>query len=103
MSNPVQKIGYQGFGSFHSDNVEELIRQDEASYRPPPCPFPNPLDQPLPLPAFGADMRSQFLIDFSKWTFINHGAFGAVLRPVMESAELWRRHCEAQPLRFLDR
>jgi hypothetical protein len=103
MINTVKKTGYQGFGSFHSDNVEELIHKEEDHYSPPPCPFQDPMENISSLPAFGAPMRSQFLIDFTKWSFVNHGAFGAVLRPVLESAELWRRHCEAQPLRFLDR
>lgn len=39
----------------------------------------------------------------SRWTFINHGAFGGVLRCAALEAEAWRRRCEAQPLLFLDR
>jgi hypothetical protein len=31
------------------------------------------------------------------------GAFGGVCRPAAEEADAWRRHCESQPLRFLDR
>ncbi|WIA22809.1 hypothetical protein OEZ86_009760 [Tetradesmus obliquus] len=52
---------------------------------------------------FGDAAKGQFLIDFSSWTFINHGAFGGVAEPVYRCAELWRRHCELQPLRFIDR
>lgn len=39
----------------------------------------------------------------SRWTFINHGAFGGALRCATLEAEAWRRRCEAQPLLFLDR
>lgn len=104
----MDKAGYKGFGSFHSDNVEELVRQDAAAYRPPPQPLPDPCAAPdhqqqLSALEFGSAMRSQFLIDFDRWTFINHGAFGGVLRPVLEASERWRRHAEAQPLCFLDR
>ncbi|KAL4426688.1 hypothetical protein ABPG77_004744 [Micractinium sp. CCAP 211/92] len=54
-------------------------------------------------PAFGASCRSLFSIDFDRWIFINHGAFGGVLRCAALEAEAWRRRCEAQPLLFLDR
>jgi hypothetical protein len=141
-----------GFGSFHSGDVEVLIRQPDGEYAAPPPPF----DPPLPLllsfgggaaassaaaaasapssaaagapsiseaasasaaPAaaaaaaaahlaaqpFGAAARGQFLIDFDRWTFVNHGAFGGTLAAVADDAERWRRHCERQPLLFLDR
>jgi hypothetical protein len=32
----VAMAGYVGFGSFHSDNIEVLLRQDPESYVPPP-------------------------------------------------------------------
>lgn len=97
----VPKWGYSGFGSFHSDNVQELITQDASIYEPPLLPFPAPT---LPRqPQFGTAIRSQFMIDFDDWTFLNHGAFGGVLRPVYDAADALRRHCEKQPLLFLDR
>lgn len=43
-----------------------------------------------------------FLLDAS-WTFINHGAFGATLRPMLSVRNSWSERMEAQPLRFLDR
>lgn len=97
---PVARTGYTGFGSFHSDNVEEMVA--DAAWRPPP----NPCEQgvaALAGTAFGAAMRARFLIDFDSWTFINHGAFGAPLACAQAEAEAWRRRCEAQPLLFLDR
>jgi hypothetical protein len=45
----VKKTGYTGFGSFHSDDVEILVRQDAATYRPPALPFPNPAEQQEPV------------------------------------------------------
>lgn len=104
----VDKTGYTGFGSFHSDDVEVLIRQDTAQYIPPALPFPDPADQhSLTQPSagtaqatgrnesskqesnssssrgsssWGLGARQQFLIDFNRWTFINHGAFGGTSR-----------------------
>lgn len=129
----VDRTGYQGFGSFHSEDVEVLVRQDSATYKVPALPFPDPLRAPTgadSAPAFastgtssspassgsssngsrshasscfGDAVKGQFLIDFRSWTFINHGAFGGVAGPAYRCAELWRRHCEQQPLRFIDR
>lgn len=42
-------------------------------------------------------------MDDSKITFINHGAFGAVLRPALEVAQKWRDYCEKEPVSFIDR
>ena len=39
----------------------------------------------------------------SSFTFLNHGAFGAALRPLQDEAQAWRARLEAQPLRFYDR
>ena len=97
---PVARTGYQNFGSFHSDNVEEMVA--DAGWRPPP----NPCEQSVAALAgapLGAAMRPHFLIDFDRWTFLNHGAFGAPFSCAQAEAEAWRRRCEAQPLLFLDR
>jgi hypothetical protein len=102
----IQRKGYLGFGSFHSDNIESLLEQDASSYKPPPLPFDDPAsDTALRLTCtdFGAAARRCFRIDFSSWTFINHGAFGAPSAAAMAAAEQWRERCEAQPLRFIDR
>jgi len=37
------------------------------------------------------------------FTFLNHGAFGATMTPVLEEACRWRLFCEQQPLSFFDR
>jgi selenocysteine lyase/cysteine desulfurase len=103
-------------GSFHSEDIEALIRIPEASYSPPELPF-----YPITMAdthfsarqaqlladaastSFGHEMRERhFLLDPS-WTFVNHGAFGGVVRSAFEEAEQWRRYCESQPLRFFDR
>ena len=53
---------------------------------------------------YGVDIRRSGLFGLeNKWTFLNHGAFGATLVPLLEEAEMWRRRCESQPLRFYDR
>ena len=107
MAHPQTQValkGYQGFGSFHSDNVEELIAIPGEQYAPPAR-----LEEELKLfdttaapPSFGPAMRAQFFID-PEWTFINHGAFGAVCRVAMRASRLWSDHAESQPLRFIDR
>ncbi|KAG2497474.1 hypothetical protein HYH03_004628 [Edaphochlamys debaryana] len=102
----VARTGYQNFGSFFTDNVEDMIAVPRESYVPPERPFAlnsaSSLEHAATLP-FGEPCRELFMIDFKNWTFINHGAFGGVCRPAHEEANQWREHCEAQPLRFLDR
>jgi isopenicillin-N epimerase len=102
-----EPAGYVGFGSFFGDNVEELIAAPEACYAPPPLPFAvddlfEELERAPPLQLGGA-ARSQFLLDLQRWTFVNHGAFGAAARIPFEVAQRWRLHCEAQPLVHIDR
>lgn len=94
--------GYQGFGSFHSDNVEELIRAPADGYVPPPRPVALHFDAAAPPPAFGLPLRQHFLLDWS-WTFLNHGAFGSPVRPSVQEARAWADYAERQPLRFIDR
>jgi hypothetical protein len=100
------RTGYQGFGSWHTEDVEVLIRQNDAEYIPPAPLFPDPAGlaaASCPASSFGIMARRHFLIDFQHWTFINHGAFGAVCAPAYQAAEQWRRECESQPLKFIDR
>ena len=117
----VERTGYLGFGSFHSDNVEELIKLSEEEYQAPPIPpavcqpefsdydamltlLLKPLQQSQSNNLFGSALLSRgvFLLD-RKWTFLNHGAFGAACLPALRAAELWRRYAETQPLLCFDR
>ncbi len=99
----VARTGYQNFGSFFTESVEDMIAIPADQYVPPERPFAMPdlgVDENTPL---GEACRPLFLIDFERWTFINHGAFGGVCRAAHNEANLWRDYCESQPLRFLDR
>ena len=97
--------GYKGFGSFHSDNVEELLRIPADAYIVPP--LPEDVCAPaMPAAAdieFGRAFAKHYFLDLSRWTFVNHGAFGASLRLAIEAANAWRAHAEVQPLLFYDR
>lgn len=110
-SDHVKPTGYLGFGSFHSDNVEELVAIPAAVYVSPP--LPKGLTDSALLEAsstgdctspgtFGRALQSSFFLD-PEWTFVNHGAFGAVCKPAMHAAYAWSQYCERQPLRFIDR
>lgn len=103
------------FGSFQNDDVEELIRlsrEDFDDY------YTNLVSQETELlkkeeaekelfgttpPALGLDMRCHYGLDLKRWTFLNHGAFGAPSLPVLKSAAAWRICAESQPLRYCDR
>lgn len=90
----MQQPGYKGFGSFHSDNVQQLLEADDHF---PQLPF-----DVSSLPEASPSHAATFLLD-TCWTFINHGAFGAPFAHAQAVANLWRQHAEAQPLRFMDR
>ena len=102
--------GYKSIGSFHSESVEVLATLPDDEYVPPNLPFeacPS-LHQTKPMPlkgnASGAyDYGRDFYIDRTEWIFLNHGAFGGALKVGHLRAESWRKHLEAQPLRFFDR
>ncbi|GAX74265.1 hypothetical protein CEUSTIGMA_g1714.t1 [Chlamydomonas eustigma] len=102
----LKRTGYQNFGSFFTESVEVLISKAVSKdYTPPLKPFQTHdilagLCDSQPL---GKGARELFLIDFTKWTFLNHGAFGGVCKPAHVEATRWRLHCETQPLTFLDR
>ncbi len=101
--------GYKSMGSFHSDNVEILIRQDDCSYEKPRLPdvikskYDDIMRKAYPTkPSFGNDSKSLFMLE-SEYTFINHGAFGLTLRVAHDFCNAWREYAETQPLRYFDR
>jgi isopenicillin-N epimerase len=49
---------------------------------------------------FGKEVRSQWLLD-PNCIFLNHGAFGATPKVVLEAQNAWRQYMESQPLRFM--
>ncbi|XP_022108998.1 probable L-cysteine desulfhydrase, chloroplastic isoform X2 [Acanthaster planci] len=96
------------FGSFHSSNVEELISVSEVDYVPPELPadlpnFTNYRADPTSLPSFGLEMKKRHFLLEEECTFLNHGAFGAVLKEALTASQKWQIHIERQPLRFFDR
>jgi len=103
--------GYKGFGSFHSDNVEEMIRLPAEAWTAPTVPETVATTIEAELVGGGggtvacgsAAMAAQFHLDLASWTFVNHGAFGATCRVALQTAQAWQVHCERQPLRFIDR
>ncbi|KAL7533782.1 hypothetical protein ACHAXR_005444 [Thalassiosira sp. AJA248-18] len=106
--------GYKSFGSFHSDNVEELIRIPKEQYIPPELPFDTDTieDGPNITPSKSSSepfansheyIRSYSHLDREQWTFLNHGAFGLALDVGLQRAHSWRISLESQPLRHFDR
>lgn len=89
--------GYQSIGSFHSDNLADLMAQSDEEYVPPSLPFEENLN------VKERDSESDFLLDLNRFTFLNHGAFGSVLSTGYDRAAAWRRYTEQQPLRYFDR
>ena len=81
--------GYRGFGSFHSENVEEMIELAcQPSWAAPEVPpavaaaFVRHDDPVL----YGAPMRQADFLLSSAWTFLNHGAFGSPCRASYDAA-----------------
>jgi len=111
---------YKGFGSFHSDNVEDLIAIPDALYKAPdnlPA-FGRAFDDELTkraaelgrpftydeaLQVLGRSLRNTHYGLDPTWTFVNHGAFGGALKHGMAVKRRFEDLMEAQPLAFVDR
>lgn len=83
--------GYESIGSFHSENIQDLMSRSVEDYVPPDLPFEPILSS------------NDFMVDRTNWSFLNHGAFGGALYCGYARAQQWRAHLEEQPLRFFDR
>ncbi|KAK1735147.1 L-cysteine desulfhydrase-related protein [Skeletonema marinoi] len=102
--------GYKSIGSFHSDNVEELMRLSDEDYIAPELPFekgsvkiPNRSPVAAPFANSGRFSDSYSHLDRSQWSFLNHGAFGLATDVGLSRAHSWRMCLESQPLRYFDR
>lgn len=106
----------QGFGSFHSEDIELLIRTPQISIPQRLLCIRNEsmeeFDRNLAL------LNSRFNLNDNRdramcfrnlfsltqeYTFLNHGAFGGALSVLSAESNKWRIECEKQPLRFFDR
>ncbi|XP_052087446.1 uncharacterized protein LOC127724505 [Mytilus californianus] len=93
------------FGSFHASNVQGTISLSEEEYSPPKIPIDLPpfKDTENDKFEFGKKCKKSHFYLEEDCTFINHGAFGGVLKEAMETAQKWQIYTERQPLRFFDR
>jgi isopenicillin-N epimerase len=90
-------MSYKAFGSFFSDNVQHMLENKVIRAS-------RPIHSSIPIcEELGDPAKSLFLVDFQRFVFLNHGAFGATLKFLMDEAQEWRVYCEKQPLRFIDR
>ena len=110
-ASTTSKEGYQSIGSFHSENPEELIRLPDSEYMAPELPFSTESEespkhfQPSSTPFVDANyfQKAYPHLDRSRWTFLNHGAFGLALSNGLKRATAWQKFLETQPLRYFDR
>jgi len=108
--------GYKSIGSFHSDNIEDLIRIPNDQYTPLELPF-NTSKEYNSLSPKSSSSKHSSTIPFSNthlynkqytnldrtFAFLNHGAFGLALDVGLQRASSWRQFLEEQPLRYFDR
>ncbi|CAK8671851.1 unnamed protein product [Clavelina lepadiformis] len=95
------------FGTFQSSNIEEQLKATELpDYVPPNFPvyLPNFVKyKDLEDFPFGKIIKQRhFLLD-EDWTFLNHGAFGSMLKESLSTQQLLEDYVERQPVRFIDR
>lgn len=105
----INAAGYRSIGSFHNDNLAEMLALPDDMYQAPPLPFDlEPQQQQeaaasIATTSISNNFQNDFSLDLRSWTFLNHGAFGAALRVGQDRAALWRLYAETQPLRYHDR
>lgn len=102
----------KGFGSFHvNQDIEDEIRFSDKDYLGIPEVSSNLYSTSYELSKkyindsfrFGKRCKiASFILD-TEWTFINHGAFGASLYPLLQESTSWRHVCDSQPLLYFDR
>lgn len=97
----------EGFGSFHSKDIEDLIRAPPNSFEIPDeydeISGKTDLEHISLQTGFGMHLKSTLFCIDHEWTFLNHGAFGCTTAPLLRESHRWRNLCETQPLRFFDR
>ena len=95
------------FGSFHSSNIEEIIRADDSVYKTPEHIVKFELSQYSLYDmtvCFGSkELKKSLFFLTDEFNYMNHGAFGLSFKPVMQYTNEWRNYAESQPLRFYDR
>ena len=96
--------GSKMFGSFFTESVQSLIAREPWTDPPLPSSVNSVRDAVSRSElTCGSDARPHFLLDLNEFTFVNHGAFGATMRNVLQEVRCWQEYCELQPLRFMDR
>ena len=96
------------FGSFHSSNIEEQLKSAQSKdYAPPSSPIliPNFTNYQADVKSvrFGSKFKEAHFFLEDSFTFLNHGAFGSVLKEAMTTAQDLQLYIEKQPVRFVDR
>ncbi|KEG07607.1 hypothetical protein DQ04_09301040 [Trypanosoma grayi] len=117
---------YEGFGSFHSENVEDLVAMDTLTYRPPPLPvFSRRIlgcselqemdvardedermgiwSRRVQLCDFGLPFREEHFAITPEFVFINHGAFGGSLRGALAMKHRYEEMMEREVVEYMDR
>ncbi|XP_064627884.1 uncharacterized protein LOC135487744 [Lineus longissimus] len=89
-------------GAIAPSALDLLTRKDD--YVPPEFPVALPSVEDAGRTPFGKEMKKKFFHLDDDWgTFLNHGAFGASLKPALDFAQAFQRYIDQQPLRFFDR
>ena len=84
----------KGFGSFHSEDIEVLIKQplsndDYTSVIPYDIQQQHQDSLDYATLTYGQQMKeSLFMLD-PQYNFLNHGAFGNTLIPVLKESHVW--------------
>lgn len=123
---------YEGFGSFHSENVEVLIGQSNEIYTPPVIPLVarrvlkkdkvdalnaytskdeemleaemgRLVERPTKKCEFGETFRKEYFIITQDMVFINHGGFGSALYGAMFMKHQLEKRMEHEVVEFVDR
>ena len=111
--------GYKSIGSFHSakmsDILDNIVAEKNNGRGNVPFDLPSSIAEQYKSYDYGSpEFRTTtgsggngntnyFQLDLTKWTFLNHGAFGATTTYALQVANQWRAYAEQQPLLFFDR
>jgi hypothetical protein len=83
--NSEKTLAKRDFGSFFSSNINDLVNMDDSKYSSPIHAVKyDPPERQMRLELGSTLLKHQLFYLTDEFVYLNHGAFGLTLKPVIE-------------------